>query len=58
LEKFIDDPMNKSAVLIDSHETSYQDIRETLLRKMKNFRDLILLHQRKSSAHGGILVPI
>jgi hypothetical protein len=50
--------MNKSAVLIDSHETSYQDIRETLLRKMKNFRDLILLHQRKSSAHGGILVPI
>jgi len=50
--------MNKSAVLIDSHETSYQDIRETLLRKMKNFRDLILLHQRKSSTHGGILVPI
>ena len=49
--------MNRSAVLIDPRETPYKEIREILLRKMKNFRDLILLQQKKSS-NGGILVPI
>lgn len=57
LDRIIDDPINRSAVLIDPRETPQKEIREILLRKMKNFRDLILLHQKKSS-NGGILVPI
>ena len=36
--------VNKSANMIESNETSQAEVREILLRKMKNFRDLILLH--------------
>ena len=49
--------VNKSANLIEQSETSQAEIREILLRKMKNFRDLILLHQRKSS-NGSYLVQV
>jgi hypothetical protein len=36
--------VNKSINMIESNETSQAEVREILLRKMKNFRDLILLH--------------
>jgi hypothetical protein len=55
--KVTDDPINKSAAYIDAHETSQGEVKDILLRRMKNFRDLIILHQKKQP-NGSYLVPL
>ncbi len=57
IDKILDEKFLKSSQAVGLQETSKDEVREILNQKMKNFRELVKLHQKKSQI-GFAHIPI